>query len=111
MESNLRTREATLNSKIPEINSTLQTVKLLISQNVQRSFPCRCTARCIVLNRYCLHQELGEPLETDFELNDTLYAKATIQGAEKVCIWLGVRVSLLCCLPVVFPPLLPCRCS
>ncbi|ORZ35561.1 Prefoldin subunit-domain-containing protein [Catenaria anguillulae PL171] len=71
MESNLRTREASLNSKIPEIKSTLETVKLLISQN-----------------------ELGEALETDFELNDTLYAKATIEGAENVCIWLGANVMI-----------------
>lgn len=32
-----------------------------------------------------------EPVETTFELNDTLYAKANIPATEEVYIWLGVR--------------------
>lgn len=32
-----------------------------------------------------------EPIETTFELNDTLYAKAQIPPTEEVFIWLGVR--------------------
>lgn len=33
------------------------------------------------------------PLETNFELNDTLYAKANIENVEEVYLWLGVRSS------------------
>lgn len=32
-----------------------------------------------------------EPIETTFELNETLYAKANIPPTEEVHIWLGVR--------------------
>jgi hypothetical protein len=33
----------------------------------------------------------AEPLETTFELNDTLYAKALVSTPEEVYLWLGVR--------------------
>ena len=36
----------------------------------------------------------SEPLETTFELNDTLYAKAIIPATEEVYLWLGANVML-----------------
>lgn len=35
-------------------------------------------------------QEESEPIETTFELNDTLFAKADVPPTEEVYIWLGV---------------------
>ncbi|KAI1822211.1 Prefoldin subunit-domain-containing protein [Xylaria intraflava] len=36
----------------------------------------------------------SDPIETTFELNDTLYAKATIPPTEEVHLWLGANVML-----------------
>ncbi|KAJ8126031.1 hypothetical protein O1611_g7605 [Lasiodiplodia mahajangana] len=36
----------------------------------------------------------SDPIETTFELNDTLYAKATIPPTEEVYLWLGANVML-----------------
>lgn len=35
----------------------------------------------------------AEPLESFFELNDTLYAKAQVPPTEEVYLWLGVSLS------------------
>lgn len=35
-------------------------------------------------------QEESEPIETTFELNDTLFAKAEVPATDEVYIWLGV---------------------
>lgn len=43
-----------------------------------------------------MSQPGADPIETTFELNDTLYAKANIQPTEEVYLWLGV--SLPCVL-------------
>ncbi|PKS11239.1 hypothetical protein jhhlp_003000 [Lomentospora prolificans] len=71
MEVNLQKRASGLKEKIPEIQKTLDTVKFLK-----------------------LRKEDEEPLETTFELNDTLYAKAKIPPTEEVYIWLGANVML-----------------
>lgn len=39
-------------------------------------------------------QDESDPIETTFELNDTLYAKAEIPPTDEVYLWLGVRVFL-----------------
>jgi len=36
----------------------------------------------------------AEPIETTFELNDTLYAKAEIPPTDEVFLWLGANVML-----------------
>lgn len=36
-------------------------------------------------------QEETEPIESTFELNETLYVKANIPPTDEVHIWLGVR--------------------
>jgi hypothetical protein len=42
-----------------------------------------------------LSQDDAEPLETSFELNDTLFAKANIEKVNEVYLWLGVRTILI----------------
>jgi hypothetical protein len=40
-------------------------------------------------------QDETEPIQTTFELNDTLYAKADIPATEEVYIWLGVWSAII----------------
>ncbi|KAK2003980.1 prefoldin subunit [Colletotrichum falcatum] len=71
MELNLQKRMAGLKDKIPDIQKTLDSVRFLK-----------------------LRQGDDEPIETTFELNDTLYSKAKIPLTEEVYIWLGANVML-----------------
>lgn len=36
-------------------------------------------------------QDESDPIETTFELNETLFAKASVPATEEVYLWLGVR--------------------
>ncbi|KAI9351643.1 Prefoldin subunit-domain-containing protein [Pilaira anomala] len=60
-----------LEEKIPEIEKTIAMVDLLTEK-----------------------KDTQEPLYTDFELNDTLYAKAKIEATGSVYLWLGANVML-----------------
>ncbi|KAM0716969.1 hypothetical protein Q7P37_006821 [Cladosporium fusiforme] len=60
-----------LKDKIPDIQKTLETVQFLKSRD-----------------------DDAEPLETSFELNDTLFAKANIEKVNEVYLWLGANVML-----------------
>ncbi|KAK3677460.1 peptide chain release factor 1 [Recurvomyces mirabilis] len=71
MESNTQKRALGLNDKLPDISKTLDTVRFLKSR-----------------------KEDGEPLESFFELNDTLYAKAEVPRTEEVYLWLGANIML-----------------
>ncbi|KAL7951518.1 Prefoldin subunit domain-containing protein [Trichoderma barbatum] len=71
MELNLQRRMTGLREKIPDIQKTLDTVQFLK-----------------------LRKEESDPIETTFELNDTLYARANIPPTEEVYIWLGANVML-----------------
>ncbi|KAG0748857.1 hypothetical protein G6F57_005345 [Rhizopus arrhizus] len=71
MEINLLQRRKVLEEKIPEIEKTIAVVDLLTEK-----------------------KETQEPLYTDFELNDTLYAKAKIEASDSVYLWLGANVML-----------------
>ncbi|WEW60515.1 peptide chain release factor 1 [Emydomyces testavorans] len=75
MELNTQRRAQGLRDKIPDIKKTLDTVKFLSARRKTES----CT-----------------PLETAFELNDTLYARATIspEATDEVYLWLGANVML-----------------
>lgn len=48
----------------------------------------------VLLSASDQRQPDSEPIETIFELNDTLYAKALVPPTEEVYLWLGVRFSL-----------------
>ncbi|KAI9268778.1 Prefoldin subunit-domain-containing protein [Sporodiniella umbellata] len=60
-----------LEEKIPEIEKTIAMVDLLTEK-----------------------KDTQEPLYTDYELNDTLYAKARIEATGSVYLWLGANVML-----------------
>lgn len=74
MEVNTQRRGAGLREKIPDIRKTLEMVKFLKMRRDAQS----------------------GPLETNFELNDTLYARATVspEDTEEVYLWLGANVML-----------------
>ena len=67
MEVNMMQRRKILEEKIPEIEKTLAMVKYLVEKH-----------------------ESNEPVYTDYELNDTLYAKAKVEASGTVYLWLGV---------------------
>ncbi|OTA52278.1 Prefoldin, subunit 3 [Hypoxylon sp. EC38] len=71
MELNLQRRVAGLKDKMPDIEKTLETVRFLKTRT-----------------------EESDPIETTFELNDTLYARASIPPTDEVYLWLGANVML-----------------
>ncbi|KAK1766484.1 putative prefoldin subunit 3 protein [Phialemonium atrogriseum] len=71
METNLQRRVAGLKDKLPDIQKTLDTVRFLK-----------------------LRQDESDPIETTFELNETLYAKAEVPPTDEVYLWLGANVML-----------------
>ncbi|KAF7159995.1 hypothetical protein CNMCM5623_005541 [Aspergillus felis] len=75
MELNTQRRAAGLREKIPDIKKTLDVVRFLKMQKETNP---------------------SSTLETSFELNDTLYARAQISpaDADEVYLWLGANVML-----------------
>ncbi|AEO59983.1 hypothetical protein MYCTH_2308733 [Thermothelomyces thermophilus ATCC 42464] len=71
MEQNLQRRVAGLKDKMPDIRKTLEAVRFLKLRTGE-----------------------SDPIETTFELNDTLYAKAEIPPTDEVYLWLGANVML-----------------
>ncbi|XP_071818813.1 prefoldin subunit 3-like [Apostichopus japonicus] len=71
MELNLMQKKRRLKTQVPDIKSTLDIVKHMISK-----------------------QENGKPLDTQFLLSDQVYAKASIPPTSKVSLWLGANVML-----------------
>ncbi|KAK8156453.1 Prefoldin subunit-domain-containing protein [Phyllosticta citrichinensis] len=71
MEVNTQRRAAGLKDKIPDIQKTLDTVQFLKTRKPD-----------------------SDPIETTFELNDTLFAKAQIPPTDEVYLWLGANVML-----------------
>ncbi|KAK4032755.1 Prefoldin subunit-domain-containing protein [Parachaetomium inaequale] len=71
MEQNLQRRVVGLKDKLPDIRKTLDTVRFLKTRTPE-----------------------SDPIETTFELNDTLYAKAAIPPTDEVYLWLGANVML-----------------
>ena len=84
MEANTQRRAAGLKDKIPDIKKTLETVRFLKSRKVRHA----ATFREVVAKSA---QPDADPIETTFELNDTLFAKAEIPPTDEVYLWLGVR--------------------
>ncbi|KAJ3187032.1 hypothetical protein HDU85_007070 [Gaertneriomyces sp. JEL0708] len=71
METHLLQRKKSLETKMPEIKKTLDMVGFLMSK-----------------------KSAEEPIETQYELNDSLLAKASIAPSDKVYLWLGANVML-----------------
>ncbi|KAJ1920703.1 hypothetical protein H4219_001102 [Mycoemilia scoparia] len=65
MEANMTQRRQSLESKIPELEKTLETIQFLIDK-----------------------KDDDKPIETMYELNDTLYAKAKLEKADKANVML-----------------------
>lgn len=75
---------AGLKDKIPDIQKTLDTVQFLKLRKVTTQDDGRASTNA---NRT---QDETEPIESTFELNETLYARANIAATDEVYIWLGV---------------------
>ncbi|TVY57464.1 putative prefoldin subunit [Lachnellula suecica] len=71
MEANKQRSAVGHREKIPDIQKTLDMVKFLKTREAG-----------------------SDPIETTFELNDTLYAKANVPPTEEVYLWLGANVML-----------------
>ncbi|OMJ12060.1 Prefoldin subunit 3 [Smittium culicis] len=71
MEINTMQRRKGLEDKIPEIEKSLKMVEF-------------------IMNR----EDVETPIETSFELYDTLYVQAKVEQPEKICLWLGANVML-----------------
>ncbi|KAK5661743.1 hypothetical protein OQA88_9844 [Cercophora sp. LCS_1] len=71
MEQNLQRRVAGLKDKLPDIQKTLDTVQFLK-----------------------LRTDESDPIETTFELNETLHARAEIPPTDEIYLWLGANVML-----------------
>ncbi|KAK4549224.1 peptide chain release factor 1 [Oleoguttula mirabilis] len=89
MEVNTQRRAAGLKDKIPDIQKTLETVRFLKTRKVWFTY-----FQSELLPETDPCQEDADPLESFFELNDTLYAKANIPHTEEVYLWLGANVML-----------------
>jgi hypothetical protein len=103
MEVNTQRRGQGLREKIPDIKKTLEMVRFLkLRKEVRRK---NLGANLDPGNEgyhdltffFCLVQaNPGTNLETNFELNDTLYARASVSPTdmEEVYLWLGANVML-----------------
>lgn len=82
MEANVSKRAAGLREKLPEMESTLSTIRFLRKKKED-------------LEEHD-DEEVVPDLETTFSLSDTLYAKAKInpQEIEDVYLWLGANVMV-----------------
>ncbi|KAI9206588.1 Prefoldin subunit-domain-containing protein [Polychytrium aggregatum] len=73
MEVHLLQRKKNLDNKLPEIKKTLDIVRFLVGKK---------------------ETDPDTPIETQFELNETLWASAKIQPRGTVYLWLGANVML-----------------
>lgn len=89
MQVNTERRSLGLREKLPDIQKTLDVVRFLKTRKVR-------VALSLVwkqdLETDAVVQPESEPLETTFELNDTLFAKAMVPPTEEVYLWLGVGI-------------------
>lgn len=88
MEMNTQRRAAGLRDKIPDIQKTLDTVMFLDSRKVRQSM---ILSLQLLTWWWGLNQDSSTEIESTFELNDTLFAKAKVTATDEVYLWLGVR--------------------
>ncbi|CAK7272522.1 peptide chain release factor 1 [Sporothrix epigloea] len=100
MEQNLQRRVAGLDEKLPDIQKTLDTVQFLQTRRpggVKKAHADEDDDKDSLDSDEDEDEDEtdeGEAIETTFELNDTLYAKATIPPTDEVHLWLGANVML-----------------
>lgn len=91
MEQNLQRRVSGLDEKLPDIQKTLDTVKFLQTRRPGAKKSTDDEDDELASDGDDDDEgDDGEAIETTFELNDTLYAKATIPPTDEVHLWLGV---------------------
>jgi hypothetical protein len=83
MEASLTKNKNSLKSKIPDIKSNIEIVKLLMEKKVHLS----------IHHFIQQNQSNNQKIETQFELADGFYGNATVTPST-VCLWLGVRFLL-----------------
>ncbi|KAI9670308.1 MAG: hypothetical protein M1831_006522 [Alyxoria varia] len=83
MQANTEKRLSGLKEKVPDIRKTLDMVRFLQTRQVRRN-----------LHHPFRNRPDSEPLDTLFELNDTLYAKAEVPHTDEVYLWLGANIML-----------------
>ncbi|TPX43918.1 hypothetical protein SeMB42_g04512 [Synchytrium endobioticum] len=71
MEASQQARKRTLEDKVPEIRKTLDVVKFIISRS-----------------------DSEQPIDTQFEVNDTLWMNAKLKHPQTIYLWLGANVML-----------------
>ncbi|GAA93748.1 uncharacterized protein L969DRAFT_42316 [Mixia osmundae IAM 14324] len=71
MQTSTSSKAANLEAKVPELTETLKVITVLQEKHAAE-----------------------EPLETTFELNDTLYARASIPPSSQLYLWLGASTML-----------------
>ena len=71
MDQHTAKEKTNLKTKIPEIERTLELVHHLIAQ-----------------------KETGEEMTAHYSLSETVYAKAQVENAGTVCLWLGASIML-----------------
>lgn len=98
MESNLQRRVAGLDEKLPDIQKTLDTVQFLqIRRKKSGPEESGSNAGSDAGSDLDSEEDDDAAIETIFELNDTLYAKAAVPPTDEVYLWLGV------CVPAPYP--------
>lgn len=93
MEQNLQRRVSGLDEKLPDIQKTLDTVRFLQTRRPGANKDTNGSDDELESDGDDEADD-GEAIETTFELNDTLYAKATIPPTDEVYLWLGANVML-----------------
>ncbi|KAF9805959.1 hypothetical protein IEO21_08871 [Rhodonia placenta] len=96
MDHNLAQRRRGLEEKIPDIKKTLSMVEFLQERREGKSSTD--AGDDDLTDDDDLDDEDAEgpkkPLQTTFELNDTLYAEAELEDTDTVYLWLGANVML-----------------
>ncbi|EKC99439.1 prefoldin subunit [Trichosporon asahii var. asahii CBS 8904] len=107
MELNLQQRRKALLAKIPDIEQTLSVVKFLQARREPKPAASDEKDETGSMNSDDIDALLDgddeeaeegaeqKPLKTLFELNDTLFAEATVQETGEVGLWLGANTMLL----------------
>ncbi|RPD60911.1 Prefoldin subunit 3 [Lentinus tigrinus ALCF2SS1-7] len=96
MDQNLAQRRRGLEEKIPDIKKTLSMVEFLQERREGKS---PANDEDDLDDDLDDDSNVGKPLTTTFELNDTLYAEAELEDTDTVYLWLGANVMLAYKLP------------
>lgn len=95
MELNTQRRLSSLTEKVPDIQKTLDMVRFLATSHRKTAAAASASTAGEADDDDDDDDEAQDKmLETTFELNDTLFAKARIPPTDEVYLWLGANVML-----------------